>query len=75
MQMDRFIIETADLGVLHKVKIRHDNTGVLPAWFLDRIEITCGRRHYVFLCGKWLATDKDDGQIERVLFEKVINLK
>ena len=32
-------MEAADLGVLKKVKIRHDNAGLGGDWFLDRVEI------------------------------------
>lgn len=75
--MDRFIIESADLGVLYKIKIRHDNAGLFGSdWFLDRVEIIddYDRNKYVFLCDRWLSKSKEDKQIERTLFEKVHNI-
>jgi hypothetical protein len=75
-KMDRFVIQAADLGPLFKVNVRHDNSGLSPDWFLDRIEITDkhDRSKYTFLCERWLSKSKEDKQIERTLFEKVRNL-
>ena len=39
-QTDTFTIYAIDLGPLTKVRIRHDNSGNRPGWFLDRIDIT-----------------------------------
>ena len=43
-----------------------------PGWFLDRIliEDLNENRLYEFPCNKWLATDEDDGQISRFLFQE-----
>jgi hypothetical protein len=76
LQMDRFVIEAADLGKIYKCRIRHDNSKVLlfdPAWFLDRVEITDpeDNQKYVFHCERWLAKNKEDGKIERSLYVKV----
>ena len=70
--MDRFTLQTADLGPLFKVYVRHDNAGISPDWYLDRIEIsdTIDRQKYVFLCERWLSKSKEDKQLERTLFEK-----
>ncbi|TPP60374.1 hypothetical protein FGIG_08324 [Fasciola gigantica] len=38
-QTDVFLWEAVDLGQLHKARIRHDNSGVGPSWFLSRIEV------------------------------------
>lgn len=35
-----FTIYAIDLGPLTKIRIRHDNSGNRPGWFLDRIDIT-----------------------------------
>ncbi|XP_059150632.1 lipoxygenase homology domain-containing protein 1-like isoform X2 [Physella acuta] len=69
-QMDRFIVEAVDLGNLYKIKIRHDNSMISPAWFLDRVEVIDGKDKYVFHCERWLAKNKDDGKIERTLYVK-----
>ena len=39
-QTDTFTIYAIDLGALTKIRIRHDNSGNRPGWFLDRIDIT-----------------------------------
>ena len=52
-------------------RIGHDNTGGLSgAWFLDRVEVDAPSLgcKWIFPCGRWLAKDKDDGQLERELY-------
>jgi hypothetical protein len=71
-KMDRFEIETADLGRIYRVKIRHDDSGISADWFLDRVEIHDHKRSYIFLCERWLSTSKEDKRIERSLYEKVL---
>jgi hypothetical protein len=57
---------------LNKILIAHNNKGASPSWFLDRILIEdLNQNHlYEFPCNKWLATDKDDGQISRFLYPR-----
>ena len=59
------------LSPLSKILIGHDNSGIAPGWFLDRIEVECPANGLiqVFPCNKWLAKDEGDGRIERVLKE------
>lgn len=67
---DIFTIKAVALGSLTKCRIRHDNTGLVgAAWFLDRVEVedTQNKKTYYFLCQRWLAKNKDDGQICREL--------
>ena len=73
MQTDRFSLEAVDLGKLHKVKIRHDDTSLSSDWFLDRVEVQDPDvpEPYVFHCERWLAKKKDDGKLERTLYVKV----
>ncbi|MGH0156164.1 UNVERIFIED_CONTAM: hypothetical protein FKN15_047648 [Acipenser sinensis] len=68
-QEDIFTIPATDLGLLKKLRIRHDNSQAQAAWFLDRVEIIDGKDDttYYFPCERWLATDEDDGQIAREL--------
>jgi len=50
---------------IQRIIIRHDNSGFVPAWFLDKvIESGLGESWY-FPCGRWLTKDEDDGQILR----------
>lgn len=39
VQVDVFTIKAIDLGELKKLRIRHDNSGASPSWFLERVEI------------------------------------
>lgn len=68
---DAFSIATKYLGELTKLRIRHDNTGDRPGWFLDYVqveELEGNRRTWHFPCFRWLATNEDDGSIDRELF-------
>ncbi|CAJ1070168.1 lipoxygenase homology domain-containing protein 1-like [Xyrichtys novacula] len=66
---DIFNITAVDLGVLKKLKIRHDNSQASAGWFLDRVEIVDNKDDttYFFPCKRWLAVDEDDGQLAREL--------
>jgi hypothetical protein len=70
-QTDTFGIETKDLGSLRAIRIRHDNSGGGPGWFLADVRIARENpptQEWVFPCQRWLARDEDDGSIERLLF-------
>jgi hypothetical protein len=57
------------VGDLTKLIIESDNSGLFASWLLDSVTVDCpamGRR-WLFPCGRWLATDKDDGQLVREL--------
>uniref|UniRef100_A0A8C9YR90 Lipoxygenase homology PLAT domains 1 n=1 Tax=Sander lucioperca TaxID=283035 RepID=A0A8C9YR90_SANLU len=68
-QEDIFNITAVDLGILKKLRIRHDNSQASAGWFLDRVEIVDNKDDttYFFPCKRWLATDEDDGQLAREL--------
>ncbi|TRY95059.1 hypothetical protein DNTS_004690 [Danionella cerebrum] len=68
-QEDVFTITAMDLGLLKKMRIRHDNKLANAAWYLDRVEIfdTKDETMYFFPCQRWLAVDEDDGQLGREL--------
>jgi len=55
-------------------RIGHDNAGGGGAWYLENVEIDCPSlgRKWMFPHGRWLAKDKDDGQLERELFPQDI---
>ncbi|CAF3723658.1 unnamed protein product [Rotaria sp. Silwood1] len=69
-QIDRFLIESQDLGYIYKIKIRQDKRGLLDSWFLDKVEIKDGQQTFVFNCDQWLAKDKGYSTLERILYEK-----
>lgn len=72
-QADTFIIEAADLGVIYKIKLRHDNTKWCADWYVEKVEIwnDTNEDEFLFLCGRWLSLKKEDGQLERLFYEKV----
>ena len=59
-----------ELGDLTHIKIWHDNSGKSPSWFLRQVLIrdTKKNRKWTFVSNRWLAVEKDDGKIERVLY-------
>ena len=70
---DIFEIDVATLlSPVSKIEIGHDNKGLGPGWFLDRVVVLCYATgiEQVFQCGKWLATDQEDGLIQRTLYEQ-----
>ncbi|XP_010185879.1 PREDICTED: lipoxygenase homology domain-containing protein 1-like, partial [Mesitornis unicolor] len=71
-QEDTFTIQAVDLGILYKIKIRHDNSMFSPDWFLDKVEILdeTTEESFVFLCERWLSKKKEDKKIERTLYEQ-----
>ena len=38
-QVDTFTVKAIDLGELTKIKIRHDDSGLGAAWYLEKVEI------------------------------------
>lgn len=59
------------LTPVEELLIGHDNSGIGPGWFLDRVEVECPVTGMLqtFPCGKWFAKDEGDGRIERILKE------
>ena len=65
--IDTYSIETNYLGNLHTIRIRHDNTGDRPGWFLNKVSILheeSGSK-WNFPYYNWLAIDQ--GQTEAVI--------
>lgn len=73
IQTDVFKVEAADLGKIYKIRIRHDNSGFSPAWYLEYIDVidTADNDNYKFHCERWLAKNKDDMKTERTFYVKV----
>ncbi|XP_032242915.2 uncharacterized protein LOC5517078 isoform X2 [Nematostella vectensis] len=67
--IDTYKFECSYLGDLVKLRIGHDNTGWGPGWYLDKVTVDDSKSGDTafFPCGKWFATDSDDGLITRVL--------
>lgn len=72
-QVDKFSIEAIDLGQVFKIRVRHDNSLVGAAWYLDQVEVLDVEMEevYMFLCERWLSTQKEDKCIDRTFFVKV----
>ena len=45
--MDSFLLKTKFVGLVERITIEHDNTGVLPDWNLDKV--LCEYIYEVFL--------------------------
>uniref|UniRef100_A0A2K5W6S8 Lipoxygenase homology domain-containing protein 1 n=1 Tax=Macaca fascicularis TaxID=9541 RepID=A0A2K5W6S8_MACFA len=69
---DTFIIEAADLGIIYKIKLRHDNSKWCADWYVEKVEIwnDTNEDEFLFLCGRWLSLKKEDGRLERLFYEK-----
>ncbi|MGH9213799.1 MAG: PLAT/LH2 domain-containing protein [Acidimicrobiales bacterium] len=64
-----FSLPLGELGDVQRLRVRYDDTGLSPAWFLDRITIRneSSGSEWTFPCHRWLARHMDDGEIERTL--------
>jgi len=64
---DSFNLTTSDVGVLQKVRLRHDNAGRKPGWFVDYIEVIrqADGARWLATANTWLARDEGDGSIDR----------
>ena len=69
------------LGQLLYLHIWHDNSGDNPSWNLDHVVIRDTRRDekWNFMCGEWLAVEREDGRIDKVIYvagiEEITNYK
>lgn len=68
-RVDKFIVETVDVGMVQKLRIGHDNYGSAPGWYLEEVavDVPAHGQHVIFPCHQWLAKNEDDGRIERDL--------
>ncbi|XP_074134524.1 lipoxygenase homology domain-containing protein 1-like isoform X1 [Sminthopsis crassicaudata] len=66
---DIFTLKTGDIGELHKIRIGHSNSGLSPAWHCKEIKLQnlfSGEKFHIPVC-RWLAQDREDGEICREL--------
>ena len=69
--IDTFLISSHDLiGTVSYLQIWHDNTGLAPSWFLDKILVRdlSERKSYIFYNESWLAIENEAGRIKSLLF-------
>ena len=67
---DVFLLTVQEpLGYLHGVRIGHNNSGVSPSWFLEDIVIEDVQtsHSWSFANNQWLALERGNGGIERML--------
>ncbi|XP_058971580.2 lipoxygenase homology domain-containing protein 1 isoform X1 [Pocillopora verrucosa] len=59
-RIDKFAVETADVGKLTKLRVGHDNTGRNPEWYLKKLSIEIPSRDetYVFEYNNWIAGEE-----------------
>ena len=57
------------LGFVRGVRIGHDNSGISPSWLLEDVVITDKQtlNSWKFFSSQWLALERGDGRIERIL--------
>ncbi|KAI8509126.1 hypothetical protein Bbelb_129740 [Branchiostoma belcheri] len=70
--VDSFLVSTSQpLGALRYIRVCHNNGGYSPGWFLSQIVVTNrgDNTPNYFICNRWFALDRDDGNISRVLIE------
>jgi hypothetical protein len=62
-------VSLTDLGDIQRARVRHDDTGVGPGYFLDHVVVRAGGtlQEWRFPCARWLARHADDGATERTL--------
>ena len=67
---DVFVLNLSQpLGAIQAVRIGHDNSGESPSWFLEEIVVFDEQmnKSWTFTSSQWLALERDDGRIERVI--------
>ena len=65
--VDGFVLITNEsLGSLKEITLEHDNSGDNPSWFVETVVLRDRQteEQWVFPINRWLALEKDDGQIE-----------
>ncbi|KAK4470569.1 hypothetical protein MN116_006111 [Schistosoma mekongi] len=68
-QLDEFLVESIDLEFIERILIEHDNTGVSPDWYLDKILITnqTNNQVHIFECNQWISKKKGDCKLWKQL--------
>ena len=60
------LVANESLGSIKEITLEHDNVGDNPSWFVETVVIRDRqiKEQWVFPINRWLALEKDDGQIE-----------
>ncbi|PAA79474.1 hypothetical protein BOX15_Mlig008366g2 [Macrostomum lignano] len=69
-QVDKFTIESRDLGELKKIRIEHNDSGFRSDWLLAKVTVkdSSSGKVWVFNCNQWLSKKKGDKQIFKELY-------
>ncbi|KAK3579121.1 hypothetical protein CHS0354_022141 [Potamilus streckersoni] len=64
-----FQMDVGDIGKVTKLRLEHSNSGQKPDWHVDYVKLIDDdtQEMLVFYVDRWLALDKEDGQICREL--------
>ncbi|KAB1256186.1 Lipoxygenase homology domain-containing protein 1 [Camelus dromedarius] len=63
--VDVFRVRTNNVGLIYKIRIEHDNTGLNASWYLNHVIVTDMKRphlRYYFNCNNWLSKVEGDRQ-------------
>lgn len=62
--VNKYCVTMDDVGEIRKLIVRHDSTGIGPAWYLEKIMIK-GRtgKEYNFTCKQWLVKQQQEDAI------------
>ena len=74
--IDGFVLVTSQtLGTLKEITLEHDNLGDNPSWFVETVVIKDRQteERWMFSINRWLAVEKDDGEIEVTVNTKITN--
>ena len=74
--IDGFVLVTSQsLGTLKEITLEHDNSGDNPSWFVETVVIKDRQteERWMFLINRWLAVEKEDGEIEVTFNSKSTN--
>nr|XP_046243263.1 polycystic kidney disease protein 1-like 2 isoform X2 [Scatophagus argus] len=67
--VDMFLLTTHfSLGDLQSIRLWHDNSGVHPAWYVNKVivqDLESGQKWH-FLCNSWLAVDVGECTLDKV---------
>ena len=63
-QTKSFSFSANPLGKLSKVCLKHNNSGPSPDWYVEWVEVDAGSGYEKFTFNRWIATDKEDGNLE-----------
>ena len=68
---DSFELKTTqDLGQLRSIRLRHDNSGKDPGWFVESVKITCLNDGVIYYLPvqRWFSKEDDDKKISRIIY-------